>query len=398
MVIHTTDESHKGMIFINQSMGGLFADVIDHLRKLPGSHILITGTATKQWPDVQVIQCRALKKETSINRIITWCVFTLQTFFHLIRHAPGQHLLIVTNPPVTLWLGPLFKLWKKAKYSCLIYDIYPEAFEVAGIAKSDSLLSLFWRKLNAFSFSGAENIITISDYMARTLRSQLPANKDIKISVIENWADTELIVPIPKIKNPFLNELNLNKKFIISYFGSFGITHGVDSIIECANILKDNSDILFLLIGGGTDGKNIRKILQAQKPDNLIILPFQPLDKFKYVAAAPDICLVLQKAGAEEISMPSKVYTALASGTAIIAMTGKDSDLAALVNENRCGIIIPPQDVDAMAEGILYLIQDADRLEKFSSNARKTAVSLYAKNIKCPKYVELFQKEYARQQ
>ena len=109
----------------------------------------------------------------------------------------------------------LFKLWKKAKYSCLIYDIYPEAFEVAGIAKSDSLLCLFWRKLNAFSFSGAENIITISGCMARTLCSQLPANKDIKISVIENWADTEFIVPIPKIRNPFLNELNLNRLTLI---------------------------------------------------------------------------------------------------------------------------------------------------------------------------------------
>ena len=121
------------MIFINQSCGELFEDVIDVLRRLAGPHFLIAGNNHKNWQDVILIKCCALKKNNSVKRIITWGLFTLQTVRHLFRYARKQHLFFVTNPPITMWTAPFFKRFYGCRYSLLIYDIYPDALFAVGI-------------------------------------------------------------------------------------------------------------------------------------------------------------------------------------------------------------------------------------------------------------------------
>ena len=40
--------------------------------------------------------------------------------------------------------------------------------------------------------------------------------------------------PLPKLENPIIKELKLKNKFIVAYAGSFGATHGVGTIVKCA--------------------------------------------------------------------------------------------------------------------------------------------------------------------
>jgi len=57
------------MIFINQAIGVLFADIVDVLKNLSDVNILITGHSLKTWKDVQLISAPPLNKVGSFKRI-----------------------------------------------------------------------------------------------------------------------------------------------------------------------------------------------------------------------------------------------------------------------------------------------------------------------------------------
>lgn len=378
------------MIFINQSTGELFSDIIDLLRRFAGPHFLIGGNNYKQWREVKLLKCCDLKRCSYIKRIQTWGLFTLQAFYYLLRHARKQHLLFVTNPPMTMWMAPLFKSFYGSSYSLLIYDIYPDILISTQIIPGNSIMATLWRKINAITFRYADNVITLSDGMAETLRKQMPDGEDLKVTVIENWVDTVFFESLPKSENPIIRELNLEDKFIVGYAGSFGATHGVECVLECANRLRDLSGIHFLLVGGGTEENTIRKSVRERGLANLTVLPFQPKERFRYIAAAPHVSLILSKPGVGKAIMPSKVYTALSAGSAVLAAVELDTDLARLVGRHECGIVTPPGDPKAMADGILRLAKDSRYLSELKVNARNAAVKFYDKKTQCRKYLDLF--------
>ncbi len=378
------------MIFINQSVTDLFSSVIDTLFQTDGPHFVIAGNRFKHWQNVKLLKGCMLQKHTPLRRIITWGLFTLQTFFWLLRHARNQHVLFVTNPPMAMWMAPFFKIYRGYRYSVLIYDIYPDALVVSGILRETSPIASLWCKMNALTLCGAENVITLGEKMAKTLREQMPDGNNLEIAVIENWVDTDIFKPVPRTRNPIVQELGLEDKFIVAYAGAFGATHGIETILCCADMLKDHPNIHFLLVGGGTAENAVRKHIRENALMNLTLLPFQPSARFCHVAAAPDVSLVLLKAGGGRASVPSKVYTALASGTAVMAAAEADSDLAAAVNQHGYGRVIPPGNPKAMADAILLLAKDPDLLSGLKTKAREIALRLHTRENQCKKYRLLF--------
>jgi hypothetical protein len=65
--------------------------------------------------------------------------------------------------------------------------------------------------------------------------------------------------------NPFVEENNLKGKFVVQYSGNIGATHNIESLICVAEILKDDIDILFQIIGRGTSKAFYEKIVNEKK-------------------------------------------------------------------------------------------------------------------------------------
>ena len=233
-------------------------------------------------------------------------------------------------------------------------------------------------------------MITLGEGMVEAIHSQIPNQENVRISMIENWVDTDFFRPLPKLENPIIKELKLKNKFIVAYAGSFGATHGVGTIVKCAEILKNCYDIHFLLVGGGTEENIIKEIVFEKSLENLTILPFQPRENFRFIAAAPDVSLILLKPSAGKSVMPSKVYTALSCGTAILASAEQDSDLSRLVERYSCGVITYPEDAKDMAENLLRLVKDSAYLSQLKHNARHAAVKDFDKKTQSAKYLDLF--------
>ena len=96
----------------------------------------------------------------------------------------------------------------------------------------------------------------------------------------------------------------------------------------------------------------------AQSPSastNLSFVPLLPDDQFLEMLAASDISLVTQQKSVADIVFPSKVITLMSSARAIVASVSPGSEVARVLKEAEAGVLIAPEDPDALLDAIIGL-------------------------------------------
>lgn len=371
----------KNILLVNQSSGYLMIDIVNaYVRSGKyGKVELFTGQINIRPsvpdPSVKIIKTVKYNKTTTLKRLFTW----LGAFFHLLfvvwSKSKDYELLLVSNPPLTVFV-PLFT---RKKYSYVVYDLYPDSLFSQGFLKKDSALGRWWSKKNHKVFSNAECVFTLSEDMCKAV-SQYVDKANIK--VVYNWVHNEHIKPVPKKDNVFLKKLGFQERFIVLYSGNMGMTHDIDKIVDVANILRDIDRIHFLFIGEGAKKTVVEKKITDYKIHNCTILPFQPLDILPYSIGAADIAVVTTDAKQSGLSVPSKTYTYMSAGAALLCLADDNTELSRLAKENNIGKCFHGDDIEEIAQFIKLLAEDGNLLEWYKTNSRKASMQYSPENAK----------------
>lgn len=373
------------IIFINQSVGQLFADVVDEFSKEGYDCTLLTGSDNIKLDDgIKIVQLKKYNRTSVKNRLITWIIFTWQVRNYLRMHKT-EDLLIVSNPA----FATLLPLWVKNTYSLLIYDTYPDALVSTGTLKETNFFVKWWIKKNKNQiYKNAKVVYTLSESMAKALVKY--TSKDT-IEIIPNWADTSFLKPIEHKDNHWLVEKGLQDKFIVLYSGNIGNTHKVESIVDVANTLKGRKDIQFIIVGEGGKKELVKNRIQELGVDNVMLLPFQDKEIIPYSIGAADIGVITLDEKSSAVSVPSKTYSMLAVGSCLMCIASKKSELSALVDEYDCGKVFSSNDIQDMADFIVKMASDNKLLHQKKSNSRKASLNFTPDNAK--KYVEIYKQK-----
>ena len=90
------------------------------------------------------------------------------------------------------------------------------------------------------------------------------------------------------------------------------------------------------------------------------------------------VALVTMKPGSEKVVMPSKTYSALAAGQAVLAVCPRDSDLAGLVAREDCGWVVEPGDLDGLRRALDEIATRRDLLSVRRRNAFRAGQDRYS--------------------
>lgn len=336
-----------------------------------------------------------LQKAPAWRRILSWLRFTRQALFRILRH-PRTPLLVTTNPPWVMLALPALKRLLGIRYVLLMYDLYPDVLVRMGKLKPKSLSARLWRRASRNALRKAAGVITLGPRIADTLHRHLKPADPWNPAIFPNWADTDVVRPLPKADNPFVREHNLADKFVVIYSGAFGATHDIDSIVSAAESLRDLPDVQFLLIGGGTREKEVRSLVAARALPNLTLLPFQPLEVLPLSLASADAAIVCLDEGFEGISVPSKTYYALAAGLALLAVSPEATELTDLVSAHSCGLALPPHRPDLLASAVRRLHADRSLLAQCRQASRQAAVSHYSRRLLTAQYLAYLRSTLSR--
>ena len=371
----------KRALLVNQSTGYLMVDIVnayvasglyDKVELFAGE-IHIRPSVPD--PSVHVIKTVRYDKSNIVKRLLTWIVAFVHLLFVVWRRGENCHLVLVSNPPLTVFI-PLFT---RKKFSFVVYDLYPDSLFSQGFIKKDSFIGRWWIRQNKKVFAKAERVFTLSEDMKKAVAQYVAEDK---IKIVYNWAHNEHMKPIAKEENPFLTDLDLQDKFIVLYSGNMGMTHDIDIMVDVAERLRENDGVRFLFIGEGAKKAVIEEKISEYGLSNCLVLPFQPLEVLPYSMGAADLAVVTTDARQSGLSVPSKTYTYLATGAALLCLAEDGTELGKLVKEHHVGRCFGSTQIDEMAAYIAALEQDGAILANYKKNARRTSLLYTPENAK----------------
>lgn len=331
---------------------------------------------------------------STIKRILKYIDSSFKMFFKLMNIKDIDIIISHSMPPT---LGPLSVLAGKLKSTPVLYweqDIVSQSILTTGITRSRWIKKLFYnvaRMIENISLKGSTHIITISEKFKKLhVDSNILSNK---IDVIYNWIDVNKIHPLSREKNYLFDKYNLDRsKFYVTYCGNLGVPQNVEIMIEAANMLKEIEDIRFLIFGGGSREEKVKAYIKNKDLSNLQLFPLEPLGNACEVYNVGNVGLVIAKAGTSNNGFPSKTWSILSAGQAMISCFDLDSELSKFVIESKSGLAIEPDSPEKLRDAILEIYQSEDRGKLYGENARKYVSDNFSRSTATNRFITIIEK------
>jgi glycosyltransferase involved in cell wall biosynthesis len=315
-------------------------------------------------------------------------LFLIRSVIKLLRKdIRGSHLILTSAPPFLGLIGWFYNKILGHKYSCIIYDIYPDVAVRLGVIAPKHWLVRFWNFVNQKVWNRANSLIVLSEPMRRLLIKKHPNLAD-RIHVIHSWADPKFIIPIAKSENWFAKQYDLANSFVVLYSGNLGRCHDSQTILDCAHLLKDRTDIKFVFIGNGVGTKIIKQGIIDHGLANILQLPYQDREVLPFSLTACDLSLVSILPNVGDTVAPSKMYGILATARPVAAICPPDSYLREIIEEGNCGECFENGDARSLADYICLLADSPQIQTKLGKNARQFMEENYTIDQAIPKYIE----------
>jgi glycosyltransferase involved in cell wall biosynthesis len=327
-----------------------------------------------------------LDKNVILFRLVNMLTLGLSIFYRALRSfRAGDKVLVVTTPPSMPFVVALASLLKGSSYILLIHDNYPEILIAVGKSTPDSFVAKTISFFNRWLYKYAAKIIVVGRDM-HDLLVKKTAGLDIPIVTIPNWAELESVSPAPRAENQLLCELGLSDKFVFLYAGNLGHPNDLESIVECARLLRDRTELHFIFLGAGVKRKWLENQVEQLALENITILDPRPRSEQSIFLNACDVALVSLVKNMVGVSMPSRTYNILAAGRPVLALTEEGSELARVVEEDEIGWVVPPSDPKSLAAAVLEIMDNRNRLTAMGESARRSALTKYSLETALEKY------------
>jgi glycosyltransferase involved in cell wall biosynthesis len=299
-----------------------------------------------------------------IHRVVNFISFMISALLIGLR-VQQVDLVWGTSPPifqaVSAWIIARIK---RIPLIFEVRDLWP-AFAVAvGVLRNPLLICLStW--LEKFLYRHADRVMVNSPGFVDHVISK----GAVRVSLVPNGADPRMFDPEAN-GAAFRQAHRLSGKFVILYAGAHGMSNDLGVVLEAAHLLKDRTDIAFVLLGDGKDKTHLMKEASEMQLDNLSFLPPIPKMEIPQALAGADACIaILKPIPLYKTVYPNKVFDYMAAGRPVILAI--DGVIREAVEAVQAGIPTPPGDAVALAEAVRRLADQPELGRQMGANGRK---------------------------
>ncbi len=297
--------------------------------------------------------------------------FSLQT----VRH--GDVVVAKTYPPLISVLLAIVTRLKGATLVNWNQDLFPEVATALGIKGFDGRVASILRKVRDVSLHTAYRNIVLSDGMANRVRQRCVDEHTIR--VIHNWPVWDSVTSVDREANSLRNEWRMQCKFVVGYSGNMGRAHEFATLLDAAEIMNGDDNIVFVFIGGGSRKRWIEQDAYRRKLKNIHFKPYQPLKRLGESLSVSDVHVVSLLPTVEGLIVPSKFYGILAVGRPVIYIGSERGDLARIITEEAIGRVVSIGDGDGLAHAIRLMAKDGEHTKEIGIRAKQVLDRRYSR-------------------
>lgn len=287
-------------------------------------------------------------------------------------------IVIGTSPQFfTVCAAYFVALLKRVPWIFELRDIWPESIKAVG-AMQESWLSRTIERVELFLYIKATRIVALTNAFKKTLIERGIAEN--KIDVVTNGVDLNLFQARPK-NTQLLKKLGLENQFIAGYIGTLGLAHGLDTLLEAAQILQtipEGQQIKLLFLGDGARKAVLKKRAHVENFNNVVFIDtVKKADVPEYWSILDVSIIHLKKDPLFEKVIPSKLFESMAMGIPVIH--GVAGESAELVRNSQSGVIFESENAQQLAQCLLAVKVNSERYLNLKKNATQAA-KIYNRN------------------
>lgn len=327
---------------------------------------------TENWEGVKVSRVWTTRfgRSNLLGRALDYLTFYTSAFFSLLRHADKNSIIVAkTDPPlIGIPVGFAARL-KGAKQGNWFQDVYPEIAEAYGLKLGWPLANIL-RWCRNRSIQRAAINVAIGRRMADFL--QADAKPSRPIDIIHNFSDDDAVRPNAEGVEELREAWGFDPDdFVVGYSGNLGRAHDTVTILEAAELLRNQPRIKFLFVGGGQQRTFVEEAVAKRALKSVVVRDYQPRNQLSISLSVPDLHWISLKQEFEGLIMPSKLYGIAAVGRPVLMIGARDGEIAQLVEKYGFGTTVIPGDVEAAVSEISRLYLASESLREMKQNARE---------------------------
>lgn len=261
-------------------------------------------------------------------------------------------------------LLPFMAILKRKTSSKVIYDIHEE--------QTKSILSKEWlpRPIRPL-------ISTLFDLLEKSVSKRFDFLISATGAIEKRFRNIGIKKVITVLNYPILTYFEYSKKKVsngkrLIYAGDLTAIRGIPNIIQALKYLPN--EVMLTLVGKISD-KQLTKIFETL-PKNVEFKGWLPTEKTYEAMFNADIGLLCFLPQSHHVNaLPNKLFEYMAAGLSIVA--SNFPLWREIVNGNRCGMVVNPQDPKEIAGAIQYLIEHPEEARKMGENGRKAVIEKY---------------------
>ena len=304
------------------------------------------------------------------GRAANWLSYPVSSLFRGATGISRPDIVVgYTAPPTVPPLAYLLARRWRARFVLYVHDVYPHIANAVKALNNRALIKA-WRAVNRKLYTRADAIITLGDYMAARLREEgVPPEH---VFVAHNWADKELLYPMPHGESRMRDDLGLGDRFVVLYSGNLGMSHDLEPVCDAISRLYQYRDRLaFLFVGGGVRRKKLEDFVRRNNFGRFVIFrDYVAHDELAAGLNTGDAGLITMLEGTEGLVVPSKLYAYMAVGLPILAVSSTPCEVTDIVTESQCGFVVGSG--QELSSAISKMMEDPEIAAGLGRNARKT--------------------------
>jgi glycosyltransferase involved in cell wall biosynthesis len=310
--------------------------------------------------------------KSALIRLVNYLSFT---FTALLATLTGQRpdVMFVESQPLSLGLIAILMKWLRGvPYIYNVPDLQVDVARQLGFMRNRFVLRLALALENFFLRQSWKVSTVTHSFIEHFQNRGLPRSQ---ITFLPNGADTEFLrrqAPSRKL----LDRWELHGKKVFLYVGTHAYYHGLDTLIDTAALLRNNSDIVFLMIGDGPERARLKQITVDRGMTNVIFgqSPYEEMDQLYSISYA-SIAMLRNMDVAKGMRL-SKVFPSLSCEVPVIyAGVGEAAELLAA---HKCGVVVAPEEPALLSQAILSLVSNQTQRDQMGHAGRALVESEYS--------------------
>lgn len=324
-------------------------------------------------------------------RVLGACSFLLQCIVRGWFTPRLSGILVSTSPPMASFAALAVALFRRVPIKYWAMDLNPDQAIALGRVREGALSVKAFRWLNRTILRKAHDVIALDRFMADRLKAQ--ADIEAKLVVTPPWPHDDHLEVVPHDQNPFREKHGLAGKRVIMFSGNMSIASPLTAILEAGLRFQDRDELVFMFIGGGGGKKAVERFIAEHKPNNMRVLPYQPLAELRYSLSSADVHVVAVGDAVVGICHPCKVYGAMAVARPVLLLGPDPCHISDIIRDHNVGWHVAQGDTDGAAKVIQSILDtDPQILKQMGETAKRLIDEKFSKKILLNKFCDVVER------